>query len=100
MRDAPQHATELDEEPAGAAELTIETSPDSTSVSATLPGKDASDLLPMLALVACTAGPPATFQFADVASTPWWAAAAVALAQLVAAISIVVLRRARPRHRR
>lgn len=94
MREA-QRAAEMEEDPTGAAALTVQTSTDSTSVSARLPGKYASDLLPMSAIVACAAGPPAIFYTADVTSMPWWAAGTVGLVQLVAVTLIVILRRVR-----
>lgn len=93
MGDITRSAAEL-ADPTATAELTYEKTPETTSVSAKLPEKNASDLLPLAAMMACCAGPTATFGFALTTATPWWVAAPLGLAQLVAVI--IVYTRARP----
>jgi hypothetical protein len=94
MGDITQPATETDEDSVDGAALTVKTEPASASISATLPAKHAADLLPVAALVACVAGPPAIFASAKLLATPWWAASLLGLAELVAVVTIYF--RARP----
>ncbi|GAA4845350.1 hypothetical protein GCM10023201_40690 [Actinomycetospora corticicola] len=78
----------------GVAKLTVSKTPDSATVSAILPEKQASDLLPMFAMSAITVAPWTTFWLAGTTDTPWWVSAPVGLVQLVA-VTFVYLR-ARP----
>ena len=88
-----QKPIELDDEPSAAAELKITKSSDKgLSLSAKLPEKNASDLLPLAGIVACLAGPPAIFLTTG-AVMPWWASAPVGVLQLLAVLLIVRGRR-------
>jgi fatty acid desaturase len=99
MRHGKQPATEeLEDGATGAAELKVVKTPDSTSFTASLPRENASDLLPMVAILAIIAGPIALFHYAGVTATPWWVVGVVVLLQVVAVTTIVHRYRGRPRH--
>jgi hypothetical protein len=77
-----QQPIELQEEPTDNAELRIRKTPEDVSFRATLPQRNAADLLPMTAVLGVNAGPTTMILYSGV-ELPWGALITIAIGQML-----------------
>ena len=90
MSDVDRLHRVLNEEPTASAELRIEVDPEGrSSLAASLPAANASDLLPLTGIVACAVGPALALWPVDLAGVPFWTPLAVVIFQLCGIVTLV-----------